>query len=93
MAAKATSILSGFPGGSTRRGAVIQAVGGLTTFLAGCVVLPALLNGPGDWGAVVLAGVLYGGLAALLTGMASLGVLAAAPYLEERIDRLSREDF
>lgn len=93
LTARASSIMAAFPGGVDRRLATIQAVGGLAAFLAGCVVLPALLDTSGDWGAIPLAAVLYGGLAMLLSGMAHLLVVAGAPYMERRIERLSGEDF
>ena len=93
LAARASSIMAAFPSGADRRMATMQVVGGLAAFLAGCVVLPALLDTSGDWLAIPLAAFLYGGLAVLLAGLAGLGVVAGAPYMENRIKRLGDDDF
>lgn len=92
LAARVSSFMAAFPGGADRRLAIIQAVGGLAAFLAGCVVLPALIDTSQDWFAVPLAALLYGGLAVLLAGMGRLLVEAGAPYMEGRIERLSDDE-
>lgn len=93
LVARVGAMFLEFAPAGARRGAILEAVGGIAAALAGCVGLGAVAaDGVAEWLRPVLAAGLIGGIGVGLTGLLTLGWFYGLDWAAGRMERLDRAE-